>query len=227
MKYLTLIRAIALLHQHQRDSKSIEHRGRRLVYIEATADDIALANAIAHEVLGRGLDELPPQTRRLLGLIHALVQDLAQRQGIAAREVRFTRRDVRAATHWSDAQLKIHCLRLTELEYLLIHGGGRGHFLHYELLYDGGDEGKHLSGLIDPADLAERSTSLGYDPRKSGVDPGKSGPSEAQASPKSGLARSRPSQAGSGETADELGLAPQPPINGRVPSHAAAVVAAG
>ena len=31
-----------------------------------TLDDIAIANRLAHEVLGRSLDELPPQTRRLL-----------------------------------------------------------------------------------------------------------------------------------------------------------------
>jgi hypothetical protein len=36
------------------------------------------------------------------------------------------------------------------MEYLLIHGGGRGHHLQYELLYDGGDGGRHLCGLIDP-----------------------------------------------------------------------------
>ena len=52
MKYLTLIRAIALLHQHQREVKTVEHRGRHLAYIEATKADIALANTIAHEVLG-------------------------------------------------------------------------------------------------------------------------------------------------------------------------------
>ena len=34
-----------------------------------TLEDIALANALAHEVLGRSLDELPPQTRRLLELV--------------------------------------------------------------------------------------------------------------------------------------------------------------
>ena len=70
MKYLTLIRAIALLHQHQREVKTVEHRGQHLAYIEATKADIALANSIAHEVLGRTLDELPPQTRRLLILLH-------------------------------------------------------------------------------------------------------------------------------------------------------------
>ena len=52
MKYLTLIRAIALLHQHQREVKTVEHRGQHLAYIEATKADIALANSIAHEVLG-------------------------------------------------------------------------------------------------------------------------------------------------------------------------------
>ena len=66
MKYLTLIRAIALLHQHQRPRKTVEHRGRAVEYIEVTLDDIAMANRLAHEVLGRSLDELPPQTRRLL-----------------------------------------------------------------------------------------------------------------------------------------------------------------
>ena len=53
-------------------------------YIEVTADDIAQANALAHEVLGRSLDELPPQTRRLLGALCALVAERMQRQSFAA-----------------------------------------------------------------------------------------------------------------------------------------------
>ena len=73
-KYLTLIDAIALLHQHQ--------RGQTLPggqpYIEVTLDDIALANQLAPEVLGRSLDELPPQTRRLLGCIRELVKSKDQ-----------------------------------------------------------------------------------------------------------------------------------------------------
>ena len=72
-KYLTLIDAIALLHQHQRPVKTmpnlVDRGGRAVEYVEVTAADIAQANAIAHEVLGRSLDELPPQTRRLLGAI--------------------------------------------------------------------------------------------------------------------------------------------------------------
>jgi DNA primase len=64
-KYLTLIDAIALLHQHQRETRTLPS-GQR--FIEVTLDDIALANELAPEILGRSLDELPPQTRRLLGL---------------------------------------------------------------------------------------------------------------------------------------------------------------
>ena len=69
MKYLTLIRSIALLHQHQRPRKTATHRGKTVEYIEVTKEDIATANRLAHEVLGRSLDELPPQTRRLLLLV--------------------------------------------------------------------------------------------------------------------------------------------------------------
>jgi len=162
MKYLTLIRAIALLHQHQRPIRQIEHRGQMLGYIEATTADIALANRLAHDILGRTLDELPPQTRRLLGLLHEMVTAQGQARGLKPRDVRFTRRDIRQHTGWSDNQLKVHCTRLSELEYLLIHGGSRGHLLHYELAYDGGaDEAPRLAGLIDPAELDNVERKLG------------------------------------------------------------------
>ena len=42
MKYLTLIRTIALLHQYQRPVKKIQHDGREVEYIEATVADVAL-----------------------------------------------------------------------------------------------------------------------------------------------------------------------------------------
>lgn len=150
MKYLTLIQSIALLHQYQREVKRAEHRGKVIEYIEVERSDIALANQLAHEVLGRTLDEMPPQTRKLLLLVQSMVNDIAQRQNCQPGEVRFTRRDIRAATNWSDNQLKVHCLRLVEMEYLLLHGGSRGHLLQYELLWDGTDEGEaHLCGLLN------------------------------------------------------------------------------
>ena len=66
VKYLKLIEAIALLFQYQREVKSLTVDGEVVEYVEATVSDVALANRLASEVLGRSLDELPPQTRRLL-----------------------------------------------------------------------------------------------------------------------------------------------------------------
>ena len=85
-KYLTLIDSIALLHQRQRTTGQHIVNGRTVEFIEVTLDDIALANQLAPEVLGRSLDELPPQTRRLLGSIRELVK---KKQGEAHRKGRW------------------------------------------------------------------------------------------------------------------------------------------
>src|SRR5580698_3306889 len=150
MKYLTLIRSIALLHQYQRPRKAVEHRGRAVEYIEVTLADIATANRLAHEVLGRSLDELPPQTRRLLLAIDEHVTAECDRQKMERSDYRFSRRDVRAFTGWGDTQLKIHLHRLEEMEYLLIHRGGRGQSFVYELLCEPSGEGSKpvLAGLM-------------------------------------------------------------------------------
>ena len=68
-----MIRAVALLHQYQRPIKTTVHHDQPVEYIEATLDDIAVANRLACEALGRSVDELPPQTRRLLTLVDAMV----------------------------------------------------------------------------------------------------------------------------------------------------------
>jgi DNA primase len=164
-KYLTLIDAIALLHQHQRPIKTTA-AAQPIRYIEATLDDIALANRLAHDVLGRTLDELPPQTRRLLKLVASMVEAQCAQHSIKRSDYRFSRRQVREHTRWGDTQLKIHLGRLVELEYLLVHRGGRGQSFEYELVYDGGsDPQRHLNGLIDVEALRRM-----YDAQRSGSE---------------------------------------------------------
>ena len=165
-KYLTLIDTIALLHQHQRTIRTArDGDGAALEYIEVTLEDIEQANRLTHEVLGRSLDELPPQTRRLLTLVAGMVAECGAALELARRDIRFSRKDVREQTGWGDTQLKIHLGRLAELEYLLVHRAERGQGYVYELLYDGdGSTGAHLIGLLDAGALGA------YDKRRSGQE---------------------------------------------------------
>lgn len=150
-KYLTLIDAIALLHQHQRPRGQHIVGDRVVEYIEVTLDDIALANELAPEVLGRSLDELPPQTRRLLDHIRVLVK--AKRENKNAADT-FSRKEVREATGWSLTQVRVHLERLMELEYIAARCGRFGSLYLYELLVDADDSDPvaHI-GLIDVEEL--------------------------------------------------------------------------
>ena len=172
VKYLTLIRSIALLHQYQRPL--VERDG--LPHIEVTLDDIAAANALAHEVLGRSLDELPPQTRRLLELLKSMVGERCDSEEIDPELCWFTRRQVREFTGWSNTQLKVHLDRLEELEYIYPRRAGmRGSAYEYELLFDGDlqTERPQLIGLID-------LEKLGYDKKFTGQMAEFAGPKRPQ-----------------------------------------------
>jgi DNA primase len=177
MKYLTLIRSITLLHQYQREVKTVQHKGKAVRYIEVTPADIQIANRLAHEVLGRTLDELPPQTRTLLGLLHAWVSQQCQQQAIQRSDWRFTRRQVREITGWGDTQLKVHLGRLAELEYVLTHRMLRGGGFEYELIYDAQGEagGRFLMGLAD-LDALQNMPAHSYDTTQSGVNEARSAP---------------------------------------------------
>jgi DNA primase len=176
-KYLTLIDTLALLHQHQREIRSAEQDGERVEYVEVTLNDIEVANELAHEALGRSLDELSPQTRRLLELVTAMVETRCAAQGITRTDTRFSRREVREYTNWSDFQVKMHMHKLEELEYVLVHRGGRGQSFVYELLYDGaGRDGKpFLMGLVDVETLE-----CAYDGKKEHQKPHVEHPSSPQ-----------------------------------------------
>jgi len=182
-KYLTLIDTIALLHQYQRPVKQA-HDGK-LSYIESTLKDIETANKLADDILGHSLDELPPQSRRLLLLIEEMVLKTCERLKIEVEDYRFSRRDIREYTGIGNTQLKIHMHRLEELEYLVAHRGSRGQSFEYELAYDGkGKDGKpFMHGLISVEKLCRR-----YDVNKSGVNDEKSGFSADKSPPSRGEA---------------------------------------
>ena len=156
-KYLTLIDSITLLHQYQRPLKTFKKGGKGndngnpTLYVSVTLDDIEIANRLASKVLGRSLDELPPQTRRFLDMVKEMVKKECERLQVERADYRLSRRQICEYTGWSLTQVRLHLDRLVQHEYVLVHRGSRGLSFVYELLYNG--EGKQgepfLMGLID------------------------------------------------------------------------------
>jgi DNA primase catalytic core len=157
-KYLTLIKTIALLHQHQREVKRARRGDVEVEYIEVEPRDIALANALARQVLGRSLDELAHPTRQLLKHLVELTARQEPR--------RFTRHDVRQATRWTDWQVRVHLAQLLDLEYVVVAAGRNGQRMTYELLFDGDPEEdqRYLAGLVDVENLKPRAAQVADEP---------------------------------------------------------------
>ncbi|MGH8017698.1 MAG: DNA primase, partial [Opitutaceae bacterium] len=166
----------------------------------------ARANELAHEVLGRGLDDMPPQTRRLLGLVQQMQQERAKKHNGAGGHWR--RRDLRAFTGWSDTALKVHLARLVELEYVLVqrdpeHVQGQ----LYELLFDGDVvAGKpHLSGLLE-VEALRREEAAATTANRSGQNADRSAPGQPVVSPRSGGGQGHEIAASSSEKCEPHGL---------------------
>ena len=167
-KYLTLIDVVALVHQHQRARKTVTRGAQSLTYIEVTREDIAVANRLAAVVLGRSLDELPPQTRRFLAQLEAWVTSACRTPRCDRRDFRFLARDARDAIGLGATQVKLHLRRLVELEYVLVHRAPRGQGVSYELVYTAADQTADatiFSGLRD----AEALTNSTYDEERSAL----------------------------------------------------------
>lgn len=147
-KYLALIRAIALVHQHQRKLKTTKIGPDEIEYIEVEPQDVERANALMSDLIGAALDDLAPQTRCLLLGIDGLVKAQAEERDIRRSRVRLTRREIREATKMTYDQLRLHLKRLVELEYLVVERGAPGRPHSYRLVAEAG---------IDAGDLDLKS----------------------------------------------------------------------
>jgi hypothetical protein len=191
------------MHQYQRKLARHVVDGKPREVLVITLDDIEMANHLADEVLGRSLDDLAPQTRRLLMIIEEMVDSESKRLKTPRSEVWFTRRKLREYCGWGNTQLKVHLKRLEEMEYVLVHQGYRGNrglrsnSYEYELVYDGkGKDGsKFLMGLIDVNKLRTRvlakskAKKQGYDEKRSGEKGKRAEPGRALVGVKSGGCR--------------------------------------
>lgn len=155
-KYLALINAIALLHQHQREVKRAARGDVEIEYVEVTIADIALANELAREVLSRGLDELAAPVRGLYDELRKLCVQRAEEMNCQPEAVLLSRREIREATGWSDWQVRSYCRQLVELEYLYatINGNGRPCVYSLARAEENGLDG--LRGLTDVAAIRQQ-----------------------------------------------------------------------
>lgn len=229
VKYLALIDAIALLHQHQREIRTVEVDGASVEYIEVTQADIALANRLAHAVLGRSLDELPPQTRRVLAALDGWVSQQVAGSDTPRGDVQFTRRTVRGVLGLSDTQLRVHLDRLVTLDYVAVHGGKMGQRFAYSLLFDGDAErdGPQAMGIADtvaaPTSRGKPATSRGSDANLAGQDANLAGRLRPVRGGVAVPSRGDESAKNAGEIAVEPPSTPLPPPKarrGRVNGHA-------
>ncbi len=155
-KYLSLINSIALLHQYQREIKTARRGEVEIEYVEVELSDIALANELAEEILGRAMDELAPPVRGMFEAIREACREKAAELNIKPQDVQLTRREIREATAWSDWQVRMYCQKLVEMEYLWAIQSANGKPSVYQLTGDLESEVHTLRGLMSVDELREK-----------------------------------------------------------------------
>jgi len=166
-KYLSLIKAVALLRQLQKPLKVWGLNGLARPYIEVDREDIRLANELTTELLGQTLDELSRPGYDLLMQLEVLAhgqQTQAEPASTTAIEPAkrrncFTRRQIREATGWGQARVHRYLQELIELEYVLVESGRNGQLQTYRLLYDGqGKDGRKFVLGLKPVEALKEPT---------------------------------------------------------------------
>ena len=155
-KYLSLINSIALLHQYQREIKTATRGEVEIEYVEVELEDIALANELAEEVLGKAMDELAPPVRGMFDAIKTACREKAAELKIKACDVQLTRREIREMTAWSDWQVRMYCQKLVEMEYLWAIVSTNGKPSVYQLTSDAESEVQSLRGLTSIDELRKK-----------------------------------------------------------------------
>ena len=159
-KYLTLLKAMALLHQFQRPVYNAERAGVSIEYVEITKEDLARVDVLAKGALARGLDELSAPGRSLYEEMKALVKakgealrkDLPPQMPVPEPSV--TRKELSRLTGWTYWQLRVHLKELCDHEYISAVFSGTGRRAQYAILEEDGDgQPPALVTLEDPENL--------------------------------------------------------------------------
>jgi hypothetical protein len=175
-KFVSLVKAIVLLHQHQRKTGVMKRAdGSKMEYVQATQRDIDLALELGREVFARNVDDVSPTGRKLLTHIVDLVsekygsmKESAPKDSLLMTEIPFSRKELRERIGWSETQVRRNAEQLVELGYLGRINGRQGATFRYLLLDDGsadpefcfGSDGKPKDALTKNQSLNPKSSPL-------------------------------------------------------------------
>ena len=151
-RFLSLIEAVAFLHQMQRPRKEVIIKGETVSYIEATPEDYEHAHALALKVLWVSLDELSRWGRELVDIMRGQANEVMAESGCTQNDITWTRRQLRETLSWPDRRLRDCLEELVSLEHLQTVGGSKGKTFIYTLNPDFGSS-KRALGLLTPDQL--------------------------------------------------------------------------
>jgi hypothetical protein len=140
-KVLSLIGAVTLLHQYQRESCEIDVDDVTYTYLLASDEDVARGLELARVLFSRRDDHVAPQAHRLLTAFEEYATLRCRENNDSMYEVEVTRRELREFLGWSLMQVRAATDALVALEYLVVAGGGRGRCRTYRLVGDHGAQG--------------------------------------------------------------------------------------
>jgi DNA primase len=151
-KFISLVKAITLLHQHQRKTGRDERLGgTSFEYVQATQRDVELARELGRAVFPRNVDDVSPTGRTLLGHIDDFVHE--KHRTLRGKEpennedlssIPFTRKELRERNGWSEKQIRTNIEPLVELGYLASVGHSRQGSAYRYLLLDNGKDDPQL-----------------------------------------------------------------------------------
>ncbi len=145
-KYLSLIKAIAFIHQFQRPLKEVESqvassatlpadRRQSQVFkiIEAQKSDLEIANHLAEKLLSQNLRELSEPSLTLLNHLQKMKEQKLL-EGIPSGKILFIRKEIRESLQWTDYQVRTYLKELVDLEYVMSLSGRNGSLYRYKVI---------------------------------------------------------------------------------------------
>jgi DNA primase len=169
LRFLHLIEVLAFLHQYQRPLLDVKTGDRvempleeiietevETLAIEATLDDYATAHALSKELLADTFQDLSRAARELYDGIRSHVESTSKDKALDARQVVFTRREIREASRLPNYRVKALFRELEELEYLTVTRGARGTTSAYQLVEGAESERARVLGLLSPEELQRK-----------------------------------------------------------------------